>query len=60
MPAVLVRGKNDPGNFDLLPPPKGEFEPEALAVHAEFFRRWRENYLEQEKRHEEEFSVGAA
>jgi len=55
MPALLVRGANTGGHFDLLPSPAGEFAAEALAVHERTYRRYRENYHEQEKRHEEQF-----
>jgi hypothetical protein len=59
MYGLLVRGRNEPGNFDLLPAPKGEFEPEAMAVHERFFLRWRENYVEQERMHAAHFAEAA-
>ena len=54
MQALLVRGR-DYGNFDLLPRPAAEFDAEGVAVNERFIERWRENYTEQEKRHEAEF-----
>ncbi|MBT5110449.1 MAG: hypothetical protein HOM25_17355 [Rhodospirillaceae bacterium] len=56
MPALLVRGTDKGGHFDLLSPPSGELEPEGLAQHEEIYTRYRENYREQEKRHEREFA----
>jgi len=37
--ATLVRGKDAFGNFDLIPPPRADFDPEAVARHAEVMRR---------------------
>jgi len=59
MNALLVRGR-DYGNFDLLSSPAAEFDPEGVAANERFIRRWRENYTEQEKRHEEEFARRAS
>jgi hypothetical protein len=55
MNALLVRGR-DYENFDLLPSPVAEFDPAGIALNERFIERWRENYSEQEKRHEEEFA----
>lgn len=55
MPALLVRGSNRHGNFDLLPDPAAELDAAGTAVHASAYRRFRENYYEQEKLHEQLF-----
>lgn len=61
MPALLVRGSNSGGHFDLLPSPAGEFTDEGIALHERTYKRYRENYYEQEKRHDELFAgKGAA
>ncbi len=61
MPALLVRGSNAAGNFDLLPSPVSEFSAEGIALHERTYKRYRENYHEQEKRHDELFAgKGAA
>src|SRR5688572_9143280 len=54
MSALLVRGRNK-GNFDLLPSPRAEFDPEAVEVGERFYARFMENYSEQIRRHDEEF-----
>jgi hypothetical protein len=56
MPALLVRGSNTGGHFDLLPSPAGEFTAEATALHERTYRRYRENYYEQEARHDAAFA----
>jgi ectoine hydroxylase-related dioxygenase (phytanoyl-CoA dioxygenase family) len=56
MPALLVRGSNTGGHFDLLASPTGEFTAEGIALHERAYKRYRENYYEQEKRHDEEFA----
>lgn len=56
MPALLVRGANTGGHFDLLPSPAAEFSEEALAVHERTYKRYRENYYEQERLHAEAFA----
>ena len=56
MPALLVRGVDRWGNFDLLPSPTGEMNAEGIAVHERAYRRYREHYSEQEKRHEAQFA----
>jgi hypothetical protein len=56
MPALLVRGTNTGGNFDLLPSPSGEFTDEGIALHERTYKRYRENYYEQERRHDELFA----
>jgi non-heme Fe2+,alpha-ketoglutarate-dependent halogenase len=55
LPALLVRGRNK-GNFDLLPSPRAEFDPEAVAVGDDFFERFMAHYAEQGKMHEERFA----
>jgi hypothetical protein len=55
MSALLVRGRNH-GNFDLLPSPRAEFDPEAVEVGDRFYARFLENYTEQIRRHDEEFA----
>jgi non-haem Fe2+, alpha-ketoglutarate-dependent halogenase len=56
MCAPLVRGRDTGGNFDLLPPPEGEFHPAALARHEEAYRRYRANYAEQIEAHDRAFA----
>ena len=55
LPALLVRGSGW-GHFDLLPSPAGEMTPEGIAVHERSYKRYREHYSEQEKRHDEQFA----
>ena len=59
MKALLVRGK-DHGTFDLLQSPKGDFDPEGLAVNKDYFTRYTEHYQEQIERHEQEFGPAHA
>jgi non-heme Fe2+,alpha-ketoglutarate-dependent halogenase len=54
--AMLVRGVDNFGNFDHLPSPAGELTPEGIALHADTYRRFRENYSEQELLHDAEFA----
>jgi hypothetical protein len=56
MYALLVRGHDTCANFDLLPPPEGEFHPAALARHEETYRRYRANYAEQIEAHDRAFA----
>ena len=56
MYALLVRGCDTGANFDLLPPPEGEFHPAALAHHEEAYRRYRANYAEQIETHDRAFA----
>ena len=60
LPALPVRGTDRWGHFDHLPAPAGDFTPEALAVHERAYRRYRENYYEQEKRHDMQFAQRGA
>ena len=56
MSAMLVRGEDRYGHFDLIDPPRAELDAAALAAHADVGRRYRENYDEQLRRHEKTFS----
>ena len=51
--AMLVRGEDRYGHFDLIDPPSAERDPAALAVHQEVSDRYRANYNVQVKRHEQ-------
>jgi len=55
--AMLVRGEDRHGNFDLIDPPNAERDAAALAVHQEVSDRYRENYKVQVIRHEERFAA---
>lgn len=57
MAAMLVRGEDRWGNFDLVEPPKGECSPAALALHDEIVARYGANYTEQIDRHREIFAA---
>ena len=59
MTAMLVRGEDKYGHFDLIDPPKGELDAEALATHEKVSTRYRDNYNEMVKRHEAEFAAAA-
>jgi non-haem Fe2+, alpha-ketoglutarate-dependent halogenase len=50
--AMLVRGEDRYGHFDLVDPPAGKRDAAALAVHQEVSDRYRENYPVQVQRHE--------
>ena len=50
--AMLVRGEDRYGHFDLVDPPAAERDAAALAVHQEVSDRYRENYRVQVQRHE--------
>jgi non-haem Fe2+, alpha-ketoglutarate-dependent halogenase len=53
--AMLVRGEDRHGHFDLIGPPSAERDPTALAVHQQVSDRYRANYNEQVKRHAARF-----
>ena len=53
MSAMLVRGSDKWGHFDLYDPPKVEFDTE---THGKVYERYAANYREQVKRHEEQFA----
>jgi hypothetical protein len=55
--AMLVRGEDNYGHFDLIDPPVGERDPAALAVHQQVSDRYRANYNEQVRRHEQQFAI---
>ncbi len=50
--AMLVRGEDRYGHFDLIDLPAAERDAAALAVHQEVSDRYRENYRVQVQRHE--------
>ncbi|MEE2933164.1 MAG: phytanoyl-CoA dioxygenase family protein [Pseudomonadota bacterium] len=52
MPATLVRGSDEYGNFDLQPRPVVDFGPEETRRHAASHAVFLENFHEQRKRHE--------
>ncbi len=49
--AMLVRGEDRYGHFDLIQPVTTELTAAAVAAHADAIGRYRANYLEQEARH---------
>lgn len=53
--AMLVRGEDRYGHFDLIDPPAAERDRAALAVHQEVSDRYRENYRIQVVHHERSF-----
>lgn len=55
--AMLVRGEDRYGHFDLIEPPAAERDTAALAVHREVSERYRENYQIQVVRHAERFAA---
>jgi hypothetical protein len=58
--APLVRGRDTGGQFELLPPPEGEFHPAAVARHEESYRRYRANYAAMIELHDREFGATAS
>lgn len=57
--AMLVRGVDTFGHFDLVEPPHGERDPAALATHQAVSDRYRENYRIQVERHVQRFAAAA-
>jgi hypothetical protein len=57
MAAMLVRGQDKWGHFDLIEPPVTEFDPDSLALHEDIYARYGANYREQIARHEREFTA---
>ena len=55
--AMLVRGQDRHGNFELIEPPKAERDAAALKTHQEVSERYRENYKIQVVRHDERFAA---
>ena len=49
--AMLVRGNDAYGHFELLDPPAGELDAAAIAAHARATSLYRATYVEQEARH---------
>ena len=58
--AMLVRGEDRFGHFDLFDPPAAERDTAALAMHQEVSDKYRENYREQVVRHEQRFAKADA
>ena len=58
--AMLVRGEDRYGNFELVAPPAAERDAAALAVHQQVSERYRENYKVQVVRHDERFAAANA
>jgi hypothetical protein len=58
--AMLVRGEDRYGHFDLIDPPSVERDAAALAVHQQVSDRYRENYNIQVKRHVYLFTTSSA
>jgi len=56
MSALLVRGEDRHGHFDLIEAPTTELDAAALTVHEQVGNRYRDNYNEQLHRHEAAFS----
>jgi non-heme Fe2+,alpha-ketoglutarate-dependent halogenase len=57
--AMLVRGEDRYGHFELIDPPAAERDAAALAVHQEVSDRYRANYDVQVRRHAEQFPAAA-
>ncbi len=55
--AMLVRGEDKYGNFDLFQPGPGERDAAALALHQSVSDRYRENYRHQVTRHEARYAA---
>lgn len=55
--ALLVRGSDTGGHFDLLPAPERELGAAEIARHEGVYRRYRENYAEQIEWHERRFAA---
>jgi len=55
--AMLVRGEDRYGHFDLIDPPNAERDAAALEVHRQVSERYRENYRHQVARHAEMFAA---
>ena len=55
--AMLVRGEDRYGHFDLVDPPAAERDAAALAVHQAVSEQYRENYKVQVVRHEAMFAA---
>ena len=49
--AMLVRGSDNYGNFELVEPPKAELDEEAIATHGRAMSLYRDAYLGAEEQH---------
>jgi non-heme Fe2+,alpha-ketoglutarate-dependent halogenase len=58
--AMLVRGEDTYGHFDLIEPPAAERDAAALAVHQAVSESYRANYREQVERHARQFAPAAS
>src|SRR3954452_8191044 len=58
--AMLVRGEDTYGHFDLIEPPTAERAAAALALHERVSEHYRENYTIQVKRHEQRYAGAGA
>ncbi|MGE0221976.1 MAG: phytanoyl-CoA dioxygenase family protein [Acetobacteraceae bacterium] len=58
--AMLVRGEDRYGHFDLIEPPTAERDAAAIALHQRVSDQYRANYQEQVKRHERQFATAAS
>jgi non-haem Fe2+, alpha-ketoglutarate-dependent halogenase len=58
--AMLVRGEDRHGHFELIDPPSAECDPAALAVHQEVSDRYRANYNVQVERHARRYATAPA
>jgi non-haem Fe2+, alpha-ketoglutarate-dependent halogenase len=56
--AMLVRGEDTYGNFELIEPPTAERDAAALTAHQLVSDRYRENYKIQVTRHEQQYAGG--
>jgi hypothetical protein len=57
--AMLVRGEDRFGHFDLIEPPKAERDAAALATHEAVSEAYRANYRYQVEQHEKAFGSAA-
>jgi hypothetical protein len=60
MKAMLVRGEDAYGHFDLIGPPAAERDAAALAAHLQVSEAYGRNYNEQVRRHEAQFPAAGA
>jgi non-heme Fe2+,alpha-ketoglutarate-dependent halogenase len=58
--AMLVRGEDKYGHFDLIDPPTGERDAAALALHQSVSDSYRANYKEQVERHARRFAPASS
>ena len=58
--AMLVRGEDKYGHFDLIDPPAAERDTAAVAMHQAVSDQYRANYREQVTRHEQRFAAAGA